>query len=340
MSARRSWDIRPKGPEPKPVKAPQTPVPVRRVRKEPVIEVRESPRAKRVARDHRPLKERRKEARKRLLIAAGVLVVVALAALVYLLWQPFVRIQAVTAEGPHAEEAKTLAELSLEGTYAFVLPKDSIFIYPEGSIRSRVKFAHPDIASVTVTRESFTSIHMKLIPRAAAFNWCGASYEAKGECYEVDAEGFVFARAASAAPAAVEMLKTEEAATTTAPVGTPVPAPYDRTLSVYASIDKDATDPIRAHVNAAARIPAALALVKTIRELGIPVASLVIREDEADIYTVSGTRITYVLGKEQEAAGLAISTFPTLNFEDGLLEYVDLRFGDKVYLKRFGDTRS
>ncbi|MBU2330176.1 hypothetical protein KKG57_01780, partial [Patescibacteria group bacterium] len=64
------------------------------------------------------------------------------------------------------------------------------------------------------------------------------------------------------------------------------------------------------------------------------VTSLAIRNDEADLYTTAGTRITYVLGQEQEAVITAASIFSQLNLNDGSVEYVDLRFAGKGYFKR------
>jgi hypothetical protein len=72
------------------------------------------------------------------------------------------------------------------------------------------------------------------------------------------------------------------------------------------------------------------------RTLGADIVSIDIRGDEADLYTRAGTRITYVLGREQQAAGLAASAFPTLKLNDGSLLYVDLRFDSKVFFKKKG----
>ena len=69
------------------------------------------------------------------------------------------------------------------------------------------------------------------------------------------------------------------------------------------------------------------------KSLNVPIVSLVLRGDEADLYPQSGTRITYVLGQEQAAAQLAKAAFPSLDLNDGSVQYVDLRFDGKVYYK-------
>jgi hypothetical protein len=66
------------------------------------------------------------------------------------------------------------------------------------------------------------------------------------------------------------------------------------------------------------------------------VKSAVLRADEVDLFIVSGTRITYVLGDEQNAFTLATAAFPQANLADGSVDYIDLRFtgSGRVYLKK------
>ena len=70
--------------------------------------------------------------------------------------------------------------------------------------------------------------------------------------------------------------------------------------------------------------------------LGADVASLAFRDDEVDLRTRAGTRITYVLGREDAALTLAQSGLKDLNLNDGSVEYVDLRFENKLFVKRRG----
>lgn len=309
MSAKRSWDVR---------REP--------VRSAPAVQPVQAPRTR------QSLKAKRKERRKRLGLILLILALIALGALVYLLWQPFVRIQEITVEGPHAEEVRRVVEESLWGTYAFVLPRNSILIYPEIQVRERVLEVHPDIVAVSITRSGFTSIHVKSVPRTGAFMWCGASAALAEGCYSADAEGLVFAQLAQAA-ATTSLL----AATTTAEASTTDPG----VLRIYAPLvyaEGAEPSPIRAHVVGAQRIPDILRFVKAMNQLGVGVVSVEVREDEADLYTPEGTRITYILGREESAAALAASSFPTLNVSSGAFLYIDLRFDGKVYVKRHSEV--
>ena len=313
MSARRSWDVR--------------------------REPRSAQSAPSQAQRRESLKERRRKQRRIFFLGLGVLGLILIAGLVYLLWQPFVRIESVSAEGPNAEEAKLVAERAIEGTYLYVLPRNSIFIFPEGSIRRQILSTHPAITAVSIQRTGFTSIAVRNVPRTSAFIWCGPSAASSSSCYQADAEGFVFApeEGTAAVMVAVEMNALTEPTEAAAKVVEDVDMSV---LRVYAPLvgEGEAGTPVRAHVIGASRLPDALRFVKAIKALGVGVVSVEIREDEADLYTPEGTRITYILGRERAAADLAASAFPSLKIPAGAFEYVDLRFEGKVYVKRWGEA--
>jgi hypothetical protein len=303
MSARKSYDVearRPNGEKPK-----------RRKRRKASTE----PAPKR----RKTLRARRQEARGQK--HTVVLAVLALAALgvVYGLWQPEIRLTEVSAlETPDKEGIETIAKGSLTGTYYSVLPRNSFFLYSERSMRTAILEAYPSISALSIRRTGWNSLAITASSRQSAFLWCGTPGEAgisdTASCYETDAEGFVFA------PAVPEDT-TEGVAL----------------LKVYALLDAaSSTDtyPLRAKVEGAEQLPDILRFARVITSLGIPLRAVGIRSDEADLYSAGGTRITYVVGKEREAVHIAESTFSKLNFMDGSVEYVDLRFGGKAYIKR------
>ncbi len=335
MSERKSWDIAPRArtqgaPVAKPAASRVSPAP------RTMHDMHAKPRPKAVAKPavpastknvtitrgkkarpepKEPLKKRRKKNRKALLIVLGIAFSVLLAGLVYLAWLPAFRVSAVSVEGPHAEDTKQIAEQSLQGTHAFVLPRNSLFFIPEEDMRARILGTYPDIEAVSITADGLNAIRVRALPRAEAFVWCGeAPGLGDGACYSANAEGLIFA------PVPPELASTTEA------------------LRVYSAIEgQEGASPVKAHIGHSSRIPEALRFVKAVQTLGADVVSIAFREDEADLYTKAGTRITYVLGREQEAAGIAASVFPQLALNDGSVQYVDLRFSGKAYFKRAGE---
>lgn len=225
---------------------------------------------------------------------------------------PALRVNNVTAEGPHGEEVEVLTARTLEGTYAFILPRNSLFFLPEEDIRTMILDTYPDIEAVSITSDGLQALRVKTLPRAEAFSWCGVSIETPSEfCYSVNAEGLIFAQSQTTVSSSTQKLK------------------------IYSSIEQQEGDsPIRARMSHASGIPGVLRFVKAIQTLGADVVSVTLRGDEADLRTEAGTRITYVLGREQEAVGIAASVFPQLSLNDGSIQYVDLRFSGKAYFKR------
>jgi len=76
------------------------------------------------------------------------------------------------------------------------------------------------------------------------------------------------------------------------------------------------------------------ALTKALSKIGQEVASISFRDkDEVVLMLASGPRLEYVLGEEDQIA----EAFPSvLDGIDNLaeVEYIDMRFGKRVYIKR------
>jgi hypothetical protein len=265
-----------------------------------------------------------------------MLVVVALALVgsVYTLWLPQFRVQEVAASGPNAEAISSIAQAQLTGTYALIVPKNSILFIPREPIRNAVLAEFPDVADVEIARASFTALDVTVTPRAKAFIWCGTSFATPypdGVCFEADGGGLIYRMSGI----------TVDAASTTTPTvvttqnGVPV-----SDLRIYSPLDTELAEgqsPVGTRVSKAAAMPDVLKLVEAINSLNVPIVAITLRDDEADLWVNDATRITYVVGREPSAAKLAESVIPTLNLTDGTIQYLDLRFNGKAYLKRYGE---
>lgn len=339
MSARKSWDV-----ERKPsarAAAPSRNVEMTRRAPTRAAAGRQPTRAAAPkARRERasPLRAKRKEKQKLLWILLAALFTVLFSVVIYVLWLPAFRVQAVDAEGPDPEGIAVVAKETLEGNQYLVLPRDSIFFIPERDIRARVLKAHPSVQAVSISATGLNSLHIKALTRISSFTWCGESVTMPADtCYEADAEGLVFA------PQAVrEATSTDLVATTTIVAAKKAAPSAESQLLVYGPLEYDSSENgasmIRAHVTYASALPGALKFVKAMRGLGADIGSVTLRGDEIDLHTKAGTRITYVIGKEGEAAILAATSFPGLKLNDGSIEYVDLRFQNKIYVKRTGQA--
>lgn len=267
------------------------------------------------------LAERRRQRRRRVRIAFSILFLLLFGAGIYGLNQPATRIAEITVYGAsqfYAEYARS----AMQGKYLGLIPRDSTFFFPATRIREGILAAHPEFAAVSFFREGLTGLSIKIHERVPVARWCGLAPTPDVEeyCYVFDASGYLFAADAST---------------------TPKLNPF----SLYGRLASDTLEPLRATLAHAEELPAAFDFARQLDTLGGSVSKIVIRDDEVDAYLKSGTpsnksdlvlgtRVTYVLGREQDAFTALVSSRENMNLADGSIDYVDLRFGGKVYMKR------
>ena len=268
------------------------------------------------------LAERRRLRRRRMIFAFCFLALLVLGVIMYGLWQSSVRISRIQIFGAD-ESLSSYAAQAMRGSYLGIIPRDSIFFFPEGHIRADLIAAHPEVAAVSVFRNGFTGLSIKVNSRVPVARWCGGKIRSdlnasssrsdlvSSECYFFDAKGFIYM------------------ATNTA-IGSSTPL---NSFMVYESFANE-NSPIGATLPNATDLPSAFDFARQLSTLGSPVISISFRNDEVDDYLASGTRITYVLGDEQNAFTALMSARSNLNLADGSLEYVDVRFDGKVYSKK------
>ena len=292
------------------------------------------------------LAARRRRSRRRAFIALCLFALLSLGALIYGLWQPAVRINRVDVQGTDVSPLETIAREALQGGYLGVIPRDSIFFFPASRIRNTILATHTDIAAVSISRSGFSGISIKTDMRVPIARWCGSSSlppspedsplkevvpTASGDCYLFDASGFVYATAT-------------EAFFTVGGVSPAVGSNSDKTLTpfvLFSALQSGTVIPVGATLKDANRLSAIFDFARQLGLSGPPVRAVVIRDDEADFFlatstygAATGPRITYLLGDEQDAFTALVSAKGTLNLSDPFLQYVDLRFPGKVYLKK------
>lgn len=269
------------------------------------------------------LAARRKARHNFLYIASAVVMLIVLGAAVYGLWQDQVRVSHVVIYG--ADQSLSLEVLSaMHGSYFGIIPSDSIFFIPESKIRSSIMDNRPEIAAVSIFRNGFSGLSIKIDYRVPIAEWCGATFNptrfdlgnsdlrsnlvGSGECYFFDSSGFIFATSSASVKPVNSFF---------------VYIPHEITESVIGTFLPNAE-----------KFPRVFDLAREISTLGQSVSSIIFRDDEVDIRLGNGIRITYILSREQDAFSALVSASPSLSLNDKTIEYIDLRFEGKVYLKR------
>jgi cell division septal protein FtsQ len=274
------------------------------------------------------LRARRRRARFRLFILLGTLALVLACSLIWLVRQPYLRVSSVEVYGADQSLA-AYATSAMQGSWLGILPKNSTLLIPEQGIRAAISKDHPDYAAVSIFRDGFSAITIKVIDRVAIARWCGLAPPSAGEvpyCYLFDASGYIYA-----ADQTSELgLASSSAANAPALLND---------FAVYGALAASSTEPIGSTLASTDQLPDAFAFARKVTLLGSPVESVVVRTDagEVDDLLASGTRITYVLGQEIAAYAALDSAIKDLNLEDGSISYIDLRFPGNIYVKKVGE---
>ena len=216
-----------------------------------------------------------------------------------------------TSEVP-GELVRSYVETRLhDGRYSF-LSRSNIFFYPRASIERAIVEYFPRIQSVKVSRESLlaTAITVLVEERATFAKWCSDD-----ACYFIGNGGFVFASASSSAQTASGYVFRGGISSTTSAIG------QQYLPGNFAGV---------------------LALLERLGQAGYP-AREIIAKDSSD-FTVRlqrGFEVRASYGADVGALvknlELILASEP-LRGKENALEYVDLRFGNRVYFKLKGES--
>ncbi|MDP2655655.1 MAG: hypothetical protein Q8P17_03970 [bacterium] len=269
-----------------------------------------------VERGSERLAERRRTRRRRAFIALFVLFLLLLTASIYGLQQSAVRISQVEVISADTS-LSAYATSTMQGNYFGIIPRDSIFFFPEERIRADILVSHNDIAAVSISRNGFTGISIKADYRVPIARWCGMSKTIGVEeyCYFFDTDGFIYSA-------------------TTDSTGSPQATQPINSFVVYEALTSADAEPIGSTLPFAKDFPAIFDFARQLSTFGSSVISVSIHDGEVDNILASGTRVTYVLGREQDAFTALVSARNNFNLADGSVDYLDLRFDGKVYLKK------
>jgi len=191
----------------------------------------------------------------------------------------------------------------LEETGFRLFSRKNMFLYPKSAIESDLAAEFPRIKKVSVARESLlaSALVVMVEERKPYATWCNAS------CYVFDSRGFVFAE------------KTE----------TP-----EKAYVFYGGLLP--SDPV-GQTFLEGRLPEMISLLDTLGAAGFPAESLTVgSEKDFTIALSSGQKIH---ASFDMPAGDIVRNLTTALEAEGLegkfksLEYIDLRFGNRVYYK-------
>ncbi len=81
-----------------------------------------------------------------------------------------------------------IAEETLSGSYAFLIPKKNTLFIPTGEVAENIAASFPIVKEANVTHTSLTSVSVSVTERTPVALWCTS----EEKCYLMDEDGFVY----------------------------------------------------------------------------------------------------------------------------------------------------
>jgi cell division septal protein FtsQ len=272
-----------------------------------------------------PLKATKLHQRKRRarIIKATILLVFVLSIFGLTVWfshSALFRIENVQVEGNvaiDAQDIEHLAQKHLAGTFAAVYARSNKVFYPKDEIEQDIRTTFPNIETLHVETEGKT-LAVTISERKPAYIWCKGKPEIKSTdaCYFIDAAGYIFSKG---------------------------PQVSGNAYFTFFGLITD-ENPIGKTFLNEAEIKTIDSLKTTLIKNDVPVDALIATDSNLRELTLAhGGKILYKADQDQ---ALIASSLELLKKKTTLLnsnapkkiEYIDLRFGNKVYYKFIGDN--
>lgn len=272
------------------------------------------------------LRRRRKAKRIKYAIIFGVCVFI-LGIISYLSHLPRVRINEVALTGGILVTEKEVKEESLEfmnGKYFFLFPKNNSFLYQKSGLEEHLKDKFKRVDTITVDLDGLNKLVINITERKPIAIWCrensmpvGTSTEIvagfpKENCYFMDSLSTIFAEAPNFSG--------------------------DAYFKYYGLVE-DPSPIGKKYIASSTEFVAINSFIQSIKELKIkPVYLQAKEEGEFSLFLQGGGQIFFDVRKSLDLSYQNLQTLlksPELVIKQGYLpvEYVDLRYGNKLFYK-------
>ncbi len=262
------------------------------------------------------------ERKRRLFLFKSIAIIFALIVFVglssWVLYRPFMQIDEIIVNGNNVISDSEIIDIIKENTtgkYLFLFPRSNIFIYPENKIKALILTSFRQIKSVDIVRSGFQTLYIEIKEQRPYALWCifdsSKNEQVQDNCYFLNKGGLVFSKAPNFTGNV--FFRFYGGLGSTNPIG----KYYLKVNSEFNRVD---------------------ILINSIKGLGIvPIELHPLEDSDMELYMEDGSKVLFT--KEQSSSEvfnnlkiiLESETFKNKNMEN--VEYIDLRFGDKVYFK-------
>ena len=234
---------------------------------------------------------------------------------------PQINIDTVEISGNAITTSESLREIidtELDGTYMFLVPRSNIFLYPRRSISLLLTEQFPRIKRVSVSFADFHTITVEVKERVPFGLWCGATDKLTAKegskCFYLDNRGYIFAQSPNFSG--------------------------DIFFRYYGPLHDTfiVTDPLRMQYLPAAQFLGYNLFLEALRDLKINPVALV-RDEDSDLHLKFESGAVLLFRTDQNLNTILENfrsiLLSSIFLEQGIknVEYIDLRYGNKVFYK-------
>jgi len=272
---------------------------------------------KRIRSHKNRFKDQKREAFLRSSGLISLLFLVVLISLIYVSRIERFLIDEVKAEGnsvTSSAEIEEIANENLSGLYFKMFPKRNFLIYPKGKIEDDLRKEFRRIKTIDLTVSEFKKLNISVAERRPDSLWCGEIFEESlsGECFFVDSEGLIYSKAPNFTGNVF--------------------------LRNYGKVD-DPLNPIGGEFLPLSKYQSLKFLLNVLEQYNLVLIVVVkLPAGDIDIYFEDGGKLMY--NSNQDIVRISedlSSVLKDKEFKDDLenneLDYIDLRFDNKVYFK-------
>ncbi len=116
-----------------------------------------------------------------------------------LLWLPALRISSIEISGVQSVPTSMIessVQEKLSGAYWFVIPRNNVFLYPKKEITQMLQTQFPAFSEVTLQANNFKTLNVLVSERGPRALWCGESVASPSPCLLLDQTGVAYGSAA------------------------------------------------------------------------------------------------------------------------------------------------
>ncbi len=207
---------------------------------------------------------------------------------------------------------QSLSENDIKGNYGFLFSRRNFLLYPKGKIAEDIFNTYPQVENVSIKLGGVNKLLINISERKPVGLWCQGNGSIIADCYFLDKSGYIFDKA---------------------PVATDTPY-----FTYFGLIGAD--DPVGRNYLTATQFKDVNSLIANIKKLGISTnVMLAVDSSDFELNLIPSGKILFTTNQSVDTTFSNLETVLNKNNPDNThielntIDYVDLRFGNKIFYK-------